>query len=116
MKIGDKAEQADQDEIRLARDSTGLYRLESEELVPANEISAEDEFPKFGDFLSCRSTTGGRNPEWNVPVLVECPGSLAKQMVGLDLSEGNAFRINNVRKNASGEWEYSVSEESSDIS
>lgn len=116
MKLGDKAEQSEQDEVRLARDSNGLYRLESEELVPADEISDEDEFPKYGDFLSCRTTTGGAEASWNTPVLVECPGSLAKQLVEMEVEEGDGFRINSARKNASGEWEYSTSEETPDLS
>lgn len=115
MKLGDKAERADSDEVRLARDSVGMYRLEDNELVGADEISDEDEFPKYGDFLQCVTTTGGASPEWNVPVYVECPGSLAQQLVGMEIEVGDAFRINNCRKNAAGEWEYSVSEESPDL-
>lgn len=116
MKIGDKAQMADQDEIRLARDSMGLYKLESDQLVEADDLSPEGEFPEYGDFLEAVTTTGGANPSWNTPVFVECPGNLAKQLVDMGLvEEGAAFRINSVRKNASGSWEYSVSEESPDL-
>lgn len=115
MKIGDKAERADQDEIRLARDSAGLYRLEDDELTAADELSAEDEFPKYGDFISCKTTTGGAEPSWNEPVYVECPGSLAKIIVEMEISVGDSFRIQSTRKNAAGEWEYSVVEETPDF-
>lgn len=115
MKIGDKAERADQDEIRLARDSAGLYKLEDDELTAADELSSEDEFPKYGDFISCKTTTGGADPSWNEPVYVECPGSLAKIIVGMEISVGDSFRIQSTRKNAAGEWEYSVVEETPDF-
>lgn len=112
MKIGDKAEQSDRDEVRLARDSVGAYRLESDELVPAEEISGDDEFPKYGDFLACRELRQvAGDVEVAEKVLVEVPGQLAKQLVEADISEGDGFRIQSVRKNAAGEWEYGTSEE-----
>lgn len=110
MKIGDKAEASDSDEVRLARDSVGVYRLESDELTPADEIG-NDEFPEYGDFIEATTTAGGAEPEWDTPVFVECPGSLASVIVELDLAIGDVFRIEGVRKNASNEWVYTVTEE-----
>lgn len=112
MKLGDKAEQSDRDEVRLARDSVGAYRLESEELIEADEISGEDEFPKYGDFLVCRELRQvAGEVEIGDKVLVEVPGQLAKQLVEQNITEGDGFRIQSVRKNAAGEWEYGTSEE-----
>lgn len=112
MKLGDKAEQSDRDEVRLARDSVGAYRLESDELVPADEISADDEFPQYGDFLATRELRQvAGEVEVGEKVLVEVPGQLAKQLVEQDIGEGDGFRIQSVRKNAAGEWEYGTSEE-----
>ena len=112
MKLGDKAEQSDREEVRLARDSVGAYRLESEDLVSADEISSEDEFPKYGDFLSTRELKQvAGQVEVGETVLVEVPGQLAKQLVEQEIGEGDGFRIQSVRKNASGEWEYGTSEE-----
>jgi hypothetical protein len=108
MNIGDKAEQADSDEVRLARDSMGVYRLESEMLTEADEISDEDSFPQYGDFLKAKTTTGGANPTFDVPVWVECPSDLAQQLVELEVEPGDGFRIQQVQKNGSGEWQYSV--------
>jgi hypothetical protein len=108
MKIGDKAEQSESREVRLARDSVGLYRLQSDELTGADEISDEGEFPKFGDFLDVEVTHGGANPSFDDEAWVECPGSLAKIIVELGLDVGDCFRIQSARKNPSGEWEYSV--------
>jgi hypothetical protein len=112
MKLGDKAEQSDRDEVRLARDSVGAYRLESDELVPADEISADDEFPKYGDFLATRELRQvSGEVQVGEKVLVEVPGALAKQLVEHGIGEGDGFRIQSVRKNAAGEWEYGTSEE-----
>ena len=112
MKLGDKAEQSDRDEVRLARDSVGAYRLESDELVPADEISGEDEFPQYGEFLATRELRQvAGEVEVGESVLVEVPGQLAKQLVEAGIGEGDGFRIQSVRKNAAGEWEYGTSEE-----
>lgn len=111
--LGDKADRADQDEIRLARDSVGAYRLEDDELIGADEISREDEFPKYGDFLVTRELRQvAGEVELGEDVLVEVPGQLAQQLVAMEIEPGDCFRIQSVRKNAQNEWEYGVSEES----
>lgn len=112
MKLGDKSERADRPEIRLARDSMGLYTLQSLEYYAANEISDEDEFPKYGDFLKCRTTTGGADPEWDVEVFVECPLGLEEELLELGIEDGDSFRIQQVSKTADGEWSYRVVEDS----
>lgn len=112
MKLGDKAEQSDREEVRLARDTIGAYRLESEDLVPADDISGEDEFPQYGDFLACRELRQVNGKvEIGEKVLVEVPGALAKELVEQEIGEGDGFRIQSVRKNAAGEWEYTTSME-----
>lgn len=114
MKLGDKASAGSEEEVRLARDSMGLYKIDDDELVPADEIGT-DEFPQYGDFLPCLTSSGGRDPSWNMEVFVECPSSLAKQLVDMEIGTGDAFRINSVRKGPDGSWTYSVSEESPDL-
>lgn len=109
MNLGDKAEQSDIAEIRLARDSRGTYRMESDELVEADELGTED-FPKFGDFLPVDVIGGGPESELVDDAYLEVPGSLAKVLVSMEILPGDCFEITNVRKNASGEWQYSVSE------
>jgi hypothetical protein len=114
--LGDKADRADQDEIRLARDSVGAYRLEDDELIAADEISGEDEFPQYGDFLVTRELRQvAGEVELGEDVLVEVPGQLAQQLVGKGIEPGDCFRIQSVRKNAQNEWEYGTSEEHPDL-
>jgi hypothetical protein len=112
MKLGEKSAAADRTEVRLARDSMGLYTLQSLEYWEADDISDEDEFPKFGDFLQCRTTTGGPDPEWNVEVFVECPLGLEQELLELGIEDGDSFRIQQVSKDTDGEWTYQVVEDS----
>jgi hypothetical protein len=112
MKLGDKSERADRPEVRLARDSMGIYTLQSLEYWDANEITDEGEFPKYGDFLKCRTTTGGADPEWNVEVFVECPLGLEAELLELGIEDGDCFRIQQVSKTTDGEWSYQVVEDS----
>lgn len=116
MKIGDKAEASDAPDVYLPRDSIGLYRLESDELVDCDDITPDGEFPQYGDFLEVTQATGGATKGWGEIAYVSCPGNLAKQLVDMSLiEEGATFRIQGARKTASGNWTYSVSEEHPDF-
>jgi hypothetical protein len=110
MNLNDKAEQGNKREVRLARDSMGLYKLQSEELTGADQVTDEDEFPQYGDFLDCMTTTGGADPSFNVEVWVECPSQLAQQLVDLEIDVGDVFRIKSTYKDEAGEWTYTVEE------
>jgi len=112
MKLGDKSERADRPEVRLPRDSVGIYTLQSLEYWAADEISDEGEFPKYGDFLKCRTTTGGADPEWDVEVFVSCPLGLEEELLEMEVEDGDTFRIQQVSKNADGEWQYHVVDDS----
>jgi hypothetical protein len=114
MKIGDKAEQANSEEVRLANDSIGVYRLESDEVVDAEEIGTE-EFPQYGDFIETITTHGGANPSWDETAYVELPGDLARQLTELGIDPGDTFRIQSTRKDGNGSWVYDVIEESPDF-
>lgn len=110
MNLGDKAEQADQEEVRLARDSNGVYRLEDEELVPADDLGSED-FPQFGDFARTTNVQLVQGePQLGDEVFVEVPSALAEILVDMEIGTGDYFRIQAVRKNSAGEWEYSVTD------
>jgi len=97
MKIQDKAETPTED-IDLARYSAArAYKLLTDELVPADELTPESEFPQYGDFLHVGTESG---TQW-----IECPRALAAWIVEAGLSIGDGFRIRTVRK-VDGEWEY----------
>lgn len=98
MKIGDKAEQADQPDVLLVRDSApGLYRLETDELTDADELGT-DEFPRYGDFVECVDSRLEK-------CYVEVPSALA-QFLAAQTEVGEWFRIVTVNKTAEGEWMY----------
>lgn len=105
MKIGDKAEESP--EISLARQSApGVYRLLNDELVPADELTAEGEFPEYGDFLKVETTTGGAEPSWNREEYIECPQALAQWLVEhQEIASKKGFRIRTVQK-VDGAWQY----------
>lgn len=107
--LGDKAEASDTAEIRLARDSRGEYTMLDDELVPADELGTDD-FPQYGDFLPVDVIGGGPESELVDDAYIEVPGRLAKVLVSMEIGVGDSFEIQNVRKNAAGEWEYSVRE------
>jgi len=97
MKIQDKAETPTED-IDLARYSAArAYKLLTDELVPADELTPDGEFPQYGDFLHVGTETG---TQW-----IECPRALAAWIVDAGLSVGDGFRIRTVSK-VDGEWEY----------
>lgn len=107
MKISDKAESADQPEVKLARQSApGVYRLDTDELEPADDLTGEDQFPQYGDFLKVGHPTGGDNRfENHEEMYIECPADLARWLVEDEVEIGDHFRILDVWKD-DGEWSY----------
>lgn len=97
--LEDKA--AESPEVDLARQSApGAYVLESLDLVDADDLTPEGEFPQFGDFLEVTGTAGEQ--------YIECPQDLARQLVeDLDADVGTAFRILDVTK-IDGSWSYEI--------
>jgi hypothetical protein len=99
MKLEDKA--ADRPDVKLARDSApGAYELLTDELVSADELTDEDEFPQFGDFLRV-----GRPGADGAETHIECPAALARWLVGEGIEIGDVFRIRSVQK-LDNEWSY----------
>lgn len=102
MNIDDKATESP--DVRLMYDAQHSgYRLLSTELVPADEITDEDEFPEFGDFLSVALPGSGDESQ----LYVECPQSLAAGLVGLEVEDGDEFRVEAASK-VDGEWQVEV--------
>jgi len=104
MKLGEKAEQAEQPDVSLARDSApGFYVLQTDELTQANEITAEDQFPQYGDFLEVGVPNADRVVDRTE--FIECPAGLAQWLVEEELEVGDSFRVLDVWK-ADGSWCY----------
>lgn len=101
MDINDKA--VETPDVMLMRDAQySGFILEDTELAEADDITAEGEFPEFGEFLECSVTEGGRS------VFVECPQSLAAGLVELEIAAGDGFRIGEAVKR-DGAWDVDVS-------
>jgi len=97
MKIADKAKTTTED-IDLARYSAArAYKLLTDELVSADDLTPEGEFPQYGDFLHVATTAGSQ--------YIECPRALAAWLIDNELDVDSGFRIRTVRK-VDGEWKY----------
>lgn len=92
--------------IDLLRDAqySGFY-LADDELVSADELSDEDEFPQYGDFLPVRTRDDDEQPV----MYVECPQGLAQELVETGIEPGDGFRIDRAQK-VDGVWNVDVSE------
>lgn len=109
--LEDKASESP--EVSLARQSApGVYRVEDTELLPADDLTPEGDFPEFGEFLEVTPAGSGvgwrDSTEW-----IECPQALAKWLVENGAEEGFAFRILTVQK-VDGSWRYECEELSED--
>jgi len=97
MKIADKANTTTED-IDLARYSAArAYKLLTDELIAADELTPEGEFPQYGDFLHVGTTAGTQ--------YIECPRGLAEFIGDNELQIGDGFRIRTVSK-VDGAWVY----------
>lgn len=105
MKIEDKAQKLPDIDL-AAYSGARAYIILSDELVPADRLSPEGEFPKYGDFLHIMTSSGEG--------YIECPQALAAWLVEHDASPHFGFRIRTVSKNSDGEWDYSCEELTAD--
>lgn len=96
MKLGDR--NLDSPEVDLARQSApGAYRLLTDELTEADDVTDEGEFPEFGWFIRVQGTGGEQ--------YIEVPGGLEKWLLENEIGVDDAFRILSVQK-VDGEWLY----------
>lgn len=99
--LRDHAKRAEE-EVRTVANATGhTYRVESDELLEADEIG-DDEFPQYGEWLE---TTD--RPDAGKTVYLETPPVLAKELVdavahNADL-EGRLFTLSEAEK-VDGRW------------
>lgn len=106
MNIDEKAETSP--DIDLARQSApGAYVLRSRELESADDLTDEDKFPEYGDFLPVWKAKQGGNGsiEKGAERFIECPADLARWLVENELQIDDSFRVVANRK-IDGEWEY----------
>lgn len=98
-------------EVRRPSEAPDWYRLESMELVDADSISPEGEFPKYGEFIDVRLVDTGGVHDSDGPTYVECPGGLARALVEAGVEAGDFFAIEDASKNGDDEWTFTVDAE-----
>lgn len=93
MNLKDKA--AEVPDVSLANQLTGsVYEIVNDELIPADELTDEGEFPKYGDFLEVNEYS----PVDGTPrgqTYIEVPRGLAQWLVDelLPRSDVDQFRV-----------------------
>lgn len=107
--IDDHAETPD--EWVRAEDASGVYRLETRELTPADEIGGE--YPEFGKFLSVVTVQWHSGDDrWidGDPLFLECPRGLSQSLVAEPPVEaGDVFAIGEPQKDNGNEWRFTTS-------
>jgi len=106
MKLGDKA--AETPEVSLASQLTGsVYELIDDELVAADELTPEGEFPQYGDFLEVQEESPVDGTERG-KVHIEVPTNLAQLLVEeIAPTTSGKFRVVSHQK-VDGEHRYEV--------
>lgn len=103
MNLEDKAEESPT--VYLAGSLTeSEYRLTTTELVGADELTPEGEFPQYGDFLEVqeRSPVDGTD---RGTVHVEVPSALARWLVE-HVEKGDWWTVNGAEKGEDGTWRF----------
>jgi len=101
--LSEKAEQAEQVDVTLPRQSAGLYRLAGDRLVDCDEITDEGKLPQYGEFIAVNIPDA--NGDDGHVELIACPAALAQWLVDESVEIGDSFRIRDVWK-SNGSWEY----------
>jgi hypothetical protein len=109
--LEDKAQSGDDSDIILASNAAGVYRLQDEELTSHKNIRATDEVPKYGEFLEAvtvrirndRDSFYDQDSAW-----LECPASLAQELIENSVSTGDVFAVSEPTKGPGGKWQFTV--------
>lgn len=107
--ISDKADEADGPEVVLTSDlgEAAPAKIATDQLVEADDLTPEGQFPEFGEFMEMRRVNDGETVYW------ECATSLADVVVEA-VSEaeaalpGTQINVEFVAKAPSGEWRYTL--------
>lgn len=109
----DEAAEAGQDDVIVAASiPIGVWmEIVDPQLVEADEVGTE-EFPKYGQFMRCRAPSIEAGGEETVEERwIEVPGELARRLVEVlpsDDREGWYWRLDQRRKDPSGQWRFAV--------
>lgn len=93
----------------IAEESVTVYRPDDTrgvqltilefDTVDADEVSPEDEFPEFGDWMPVEDEDGNET-------YVEMPQGLARLLLDADAEAGDTFEVLSVSKGVDGRWRF----------
>lgn len=106
--LEDRADDGSEDWV-LAPESAGVYRIETDQLVSADDIG--NEYPEFGEFLHTTRMSATSDGDWieEETVYVECPAGLARAVLEAGAGPGDIIGIGNPTKTEGGRWRFTVS-------
>jgi hypothetical protein len=107
--LEDKADSGDGPEVTLASNAAGVYRLQDAELTSHENIRPSADFPQYGKFLEVVEVRGS-DGVWadKQSIWLECPQSLAADLVDHHVNPGDVFAVGNPRKGPGGTWLFTV--------
>lgn len=107
MSLRDKAQEAEQEVVLAGDMEWSLYRIRSDDLTDAEEVSEPGDFPEYGEYLEA-----DKGQDRDILYYLECPSRLAKAVVdqvahNADL-EGRWIHVKKVEKDDSDRWDFEV--------
>jgi len=110
--IGDRTS-APEDEIVLAPDMTGVYRLRDVQFTEAEQIGDPGQFPEHGYFLPMTRVSvqdAATDPSWSdgEDVLLETPLALEQALERIGASPGDVVSVYQPSKSEGGRWTMTV--------
>jgi hypothetical protein len=107
--LEDKADSGDDAEVVLASDAAGVYRLLDDQLTSHENIREAGSFPQYGEFLNTvrvRAADGNWHDAENA--WLECPASLAGDLVSQSVNADDTFAVSEPTKGPGGNWRFTV--------
>jgi len=107
--LEDKADSADGAEVVLASEAAGVYRLTDDQLTSHKDIRGAGDFPQYGEFLAVIKVRAV-NGDWTEDdeAWLECPASLAGDLVKRSVNAGDVFAVSEPSKGAGGNWRFTT--------
>lgn len=107
MDLSEKATESP--DVTLAGDLLeSAYEVSETELVGADDVTPEGEFPQYGDFLPVQEFSPYDGTDRG-ETYIEVPQALAQLIIEEELADGTRWKVIHSRK-VDGEWKFEIEE------